>query len=81
MEISLSSITLRPFRLSDVKDLMTYGGDEQVTRNLRWTTLATKEEVFTFLKDVCIPHPWCRSICIDDRSIGFISVFPRSGDE
>ncbi|XP_062006791.1 uncharacterized protein LOC133723936 [Rosa rugosa] len=81
MEINLSSITLRPFRLSDVEDLMTYAGDEQVTLNLRWKTLTTKEEAFTFLKDVCIPHPWRRSICIDDRSIGFISVFPWSGDE
>ncbi|PRQ24533.1 putative ribosomal-protein-alanine N-acetyltransferase [Rosa chinensis] len=81
MEINLSSITLRPFRLSDVEDLMTYAGDEQVTQHLRWKTLTTKEEALTFLKDVCIPHPWRRSICIDDHSIGFISVFPWSGDE
>lgn len=74
-------ITLRPFKLTDVDDLMSYAGDDQVTRHLRWKTLTTKDEASTFIKDVCIPHPWRRSICIDDRSIGFISVFPGSGED
>lgn len=81
MEIELSEIILRPFKLTDVDDLMLYAGDNQVTRNLRWKTLTSKEEALTFIKDVCIPHPWRRSICIDDRSIGFITVFPGSGDD
>ncbi|XP_068317584.1 uncharacterized protein [Pyrus communis] len=74
-------IALRPFKLSDADDLMSYAGDDQVTRSLRWTTLTTKDEALTFIKDVCIPHPWRRSICIDDRSIGFVTVFPGSGDD
>ncbi|CAN6724788.1 unnamed protein product [Malus baccata var. baccata] len=74
-------ITLRPFKLSDADDLMSYAGDDQVTQSLRWKTLTTKDEALTFIKDVCIPHPWRRSICIDDRSIGFVTVFPGSGDD
>ncbi|KAM1038910.1 hypothetical protein ACFX13_034255 [Malus domestica] len=74
-------ITLRPFKLSDADDLMSYAGDDQVTRSLRWKTLTTKDEALTFIKDVCIPHPWRRSICIDDRSIGFVTVFPGSSDD
>lgn len=74
-------ITLRPFKLTDADDLMSYAGDDQVTRHLRWKTLTSKDEASTFITDVCIPHPWRRSICIDNRSIGFISVFPGSGED
>ncbi|XP_062084559.1 uncharacterized protein LOC133790800 [Humulus lupulus] len=84
MAIDLSKITLRPFNLRDVDDVMLFAGDDQVTRYLRRRTLTSKDEALTFLKDVCNPdhHHWHRSICIDDRSIGFISVFPvGSGDE
>ncbi|XP_059598857.1 uncharacterized protein LOC132255117 [Vitis vinifera] len=68
------SLTLRPFRVSDVDDLILWAGDEQVTRTIRWKTITSKEEALTFIKEVCIPHPFCRSICIDDRSIGFVYV-------
>ncbi|XP_062084558.1 uncharacterized protein LOC133790799 [Humulus lupulus] len=81
MEINPPKITLRPFNLTDVDDLMLFAGDDQVTQYLRWNTLTSKEEALTFIKEVCIPHPWRRSICIDDRSIGFISVFPGSGED
>ncbi|XP_015875483.2 uncharacterized protein LOC107412264 [Ziziphus jujuba] len=84
MEIHNSSkkvITLRPFKLTDADDMLSFAGDDQVTRNLRWKTLTSKDEALTFIKDVCIPHPWRRSICIDDRSIGFISVFQGSGED
>lgn len=40
-----------------------------------------KEEALTYLKEVAIPHPWRRSICIDDRSIGYVSVKPELGDD
>ncbi|GKE93598.1 acyl-CoA N-acyltransferases superfamily protein, partial [Tanacetum coccineum] len=60
-------------------DLLLYVGDDQVTKFLRWETLNTKDEALTFIKDVCIPHRWRRSICIDDRSIGFVSTFYDDG--
>lgn len=60
---------------------MLWAGDDQVTRSLRWKTVTSKEEALTFIRDVCIPHPWRRSVCIDDRSIGFVSIFPGSGDD
>ncbi|CAN6575535.1 unnamed protein product [Malus baccata var. baccata] len=75
-------IALRPFRLSDADDVLSFGGDDQVTRVLRgFKTLTTKDEALNFIKNVCIPHPWRRSICIDDRSIGFVTMFPGSGDD
>ncbi|KAK3011264.1 hypothetical protein RJ639_010615 [Escallonia herrerae] len=78
---SSPSITLRPFRLADAPDMMLWAGDDQVTRTLRWKTLTSIEEAVTFIEEVCIPHPWRRSICIDGRSIGFVSIFQGSGED
>ncbi|KAJ1417066.1 GNAT domain [Sesbania bispinosa] len=79
--VDLSRISLRPFKLSDVDDFLLWAGDDQVTRNIRWKTCGSREEALNFIRDVCIPHPWRRSICLDDRSIGFVSVKPWSGDD
>ncbi|KAK1440352.1 hypothetical protein QVD17_06177 [Tagetes erecta] len=73
------NVTLRPFRLSDADDLLQFAGDEQVTKFIRWQTLTTQAEALTFIKEVCIPHRWRRSICLNDRSIGFVSVFYDDG--
>lgn len=69
MAIDLSSISLRPFKLTDLDDFMSRAGEDQVTRFLRWKTSTSSEEALTFIKDVCIPRPWCQYICIDDRYI------------
>ncbi|OIT34975.1 hypothetical protein A4A49_53645 [Nicotiana attenuata] len=56
------------------------GSDDQVTLTTRWKTLTSKEEALIFIKEVCIPYPWRVSICIDDRSIGFLWViYPGRG--
>jgi RimJ/RimL family protein N-acetyltransferase len=81
IEINLSKITLRPYKISDVDDFLLYGGNEKVTRFTRWNTFTTKQEAVSYIRDYCIPHPYCRSICIDDRSIGFVIIMPRSGDD
>ncbi|XP_054804337.1 uncharacterized protein LOC129307413 [Prosopis cineraria] len=81
MAMDLTRITIRPFKLSDVDDFMLWAGDEQVTQNTRMDSIRSREEALTFIRDVCIPHPWRRSICIDERCIGMVSVSPCSGDE
>ncbi|KAK1581940.1 hypothetical protein Q3G72_010404 [Acer saccharum] len=78
---SSSTITLRPFKLSDVDDFIIWASDDRVTRYVTWKTFTSKEEALTHIKDVCIPHPWYRSICIRDRLIGFVWIYPGSGDE
>jgi RimJ/RimL family protein N-acetyltransferase len=80
-KVDLSRISLRPFKLTDVDDFMLWAGDDEVTKNIRWKTCNSREEALTFIKDVCIPHPWRHSICLNDRSIGFVSVYPWSGDD
>lgn len=81
MSVDLTRITLRPLKLSDVDDLTTWAGDDEVTLNTRMNPIKSKEEALTFIRDECIPHPWRRSICFDGRCIGIVSVTPCSGDE
>ncbi|KAI9194459.1 hypothetical protein LWI28_006230 [Acer negundo] len=76
-----SRISLRLFKLSDVDDLLKWASDDRVTRYLTWNSITTKEDALTYLETVVIPHPWRRSICLDDRSIGYISIRPESGDD
>ncbi|KAH9764941.1 N-acetyltransferase domain-containing protein [Citrus sinensis] len=76
-----SRISLRPYNLSDVDDFLLWASDDRVTRYLRWDTITSREEALAYLEMVAIPHPWRRSICLDDRSIGYISIKPESGDD
>ncbi|CAI0418026.1 unnamed protein product [Linum tenue] len=80
-----SRITLRPFKLTDVDDFLKYAGDKTATRYMRWNPITSREEALTHLETVAIPHPWRRSIGLldddEDRSIGYISIFPGSGDD
>uniref|UniRef100_A0A2C9UDH8 N-acetyltransferase domain-containing protein n=1 Tax=Manihot esculenta TaxID=3983 RepID=A0A2C9UDH8_MANES len=71
-------ISLRPFKLSDVDDFLKWASDDRVTWNLRWNSITTREEALDHLEKVAIPHTWRRSICLDDRSIGYVSF---SGDD
>ncbi|EEF45277.1 uncharacterized N-acetyltransferase p20 [Ricinus communis] len=76
-----SRISIRPFKLSDVDDFLKWASDDRVTWNLRWNSITSKEEALEHLEKVAIPHPWRRSICLDDRSVGYISVWQFSGDD
>lgn len=75
-----SRISLRPFNLSDAQDFLKWASDHRVTQYLRWNSMTTKEEAMAYIENVAIPHPWRRSICLDRRSIGYVSVKPESGD-
>ncbi|KAI3770362.1 hypothetical protein L6452_01491 [Arctium lappa] len=48
---SSTTLTLRPFKLSDADDLLQYAGDDQVTRFLRWETLTTRDEAYAYPTD------------------------------
>lgn len=76
-----TGLTLRPFELSDVHDFFKWASNPQVTRYLRWDTVTSKEEALSLLERTFMTHPWRRSICLDGRSIGYVSVRQGSGDE
>lgn len=75
-----SRISLRPFNCSDVNEFLKWASDDRVTRYLRWNTIASREEALEYIEKVAMPHPWRQSICLDDRSIGYVSIRPESGD-
>ncbi|OVA15510.1 GNAT domain [Macleaya cordata] len=74
--MDLSRITLRPFNLSDINDFMAWANDDHVIRFTGLNGFTSKEDGLRYLKEIAIPHPWRRSICLDDRSIGFVSIYP-----
>ncbi|CAN1129194.1 Uncharacterized N-acetyltransferase YoaA [Linum perenne] len=77
-----SRLTLRPFRESDVDDVWSYATNQELTRYTPWKKFKSKEELSSYIQSYCIPHPYCRSVCIDDRSIGLVTVCPGvRGDE
>ncbi|XP_044498314.1 uncharacterized N-acetyltransferase p20 [Mangifera indica] len=76
-----SRISLRPCKLSDVDDFLKWASDDRVTRYVRWNTITSREEALNYLEKVAIPHPWRRSICLDDRSIGYISIKQAGGED
>lgn len=79
--MDFSRISLRPFNLSDADDFLDWASDDRVTRYLRWNTITSKDEALAYIENVAIPHPWRRAICLDGRSIGYVSIKPGSGDD
>ncbi|MBA0740550.1 hypothetical protein Gogos_013745 [Gossypium gossypioides] len=76
-----SRISLRRFYLTDVDDFLKWASDDKVTRYLRWNTITSREEALSYLQKVAIPQTYCRSICLDDRFIGYVSIKPGSGND
>ncbi|EYU32738.1 hypothetical protein ABFS82_14G041000 [Erythranthe guttata] len=78
--MDLSRITLRPFNQSDAEDILSWIGDDRVTKSDRMKTLKSKEEALSFIGREST-NLWRRSICIEDRSIGMLTVYLGSDDE
>ncbi|CAN0841769.1 Uncharacterized N-acetyltransferase YoaA [Linum grandiflorum] len=38
--------------------------------------IKSKQDVESYIENFCIPHRWCRSLCIEDRSIGMLIITP-----
>ncbi|TYG55176.1 hypothetical protein ES288_D09G250600v1 [Gossypium darwinii] len=76
-----SRISLRRFHLPDVDDFLKWASDDKVTRYLRWNTITSREEALSYLQKVAIPQTYRRSICLDDRSIGYVSIKPGSSND
>nr|KJB36964.1 hypothetical protein B456_006G233400 [Gossypium raimondii] len=76
-----SRISLRRFHLPDVDGFLKWASDDKVTRYLRWNTITSREEALSYLQKVAIPQTYRRSICLDDRSIGYVSIKPGSGKQ
>ncbi|KAK6254921.1 hypothetical protein SCA6_016226 [Theobroma cacao] len=74
-------ITLRPYELSDVDDFMKWSCDDEVISRTRLRYFTSREDALNYLKEVVIPRPWCRAICLEGKPIGFIAFKPCSANE
>ncbi|KAL3505939.1 hypothetical protein ACH5RR_031321 [Cinchona calisaya] len=74
-------ITIRPIELSDVDDFVVWLTDDKVSRYCTWDTYTSREQALDYIKNIAIPHPWSKVICIENRAIGAISVTPNSGND
>nr|CAB3497894.1 unnamed protein product [Digitaria exilis] len=83
--VEMSQVTLRKFELSDVDAMMTWVSDPLVAAPCRWDPYESTEPVLAFLRDVVLPHPWFRAICLagdgnsgEPRPVGALSVSPTA---
>ncbi|KAF3786135.1 hypothetical protein EJ110_NYTH26082 [Nymphaea thermarum] len=63
-------ITLRPFELTDLSDVMAWVADDRVAQGCRWDAFHSREDGQSFLESSLIAHPWARAICLSGRPIG-----------
>ncbi|KAK8308324.1 hypothetical protein V6Z12_D02G050000 [Gossypium hirsutum] len=75
------NLSLRPLQVSDVDDFMVWASDEKVTHFCTWEPYTNREDGLNYIKNIVVPHPWLRAICIDDRPVGAISVSANSGND
>ncbi|KAK7308855.1 hypothetical protein RJT34_05139 [Clitoria ternatea] len=76
--IDLTQISLRPFKLSDLDDLMVWTTDEKVAKFCTWEPYTSKEDGINFIQNMATKFMWCRAICLNDRAIGCISLASNS---
>ncbi|POO02134.1 FkbH domain containing protein [Trema orientale] len=77
--VDFRRISLRPFDVADIDDYMAWAPSEGVSRFCSWEPNFSREEGMKRLKSMIFYHPWIRSICLDGKSIGEISVKGFSG--
>ncbi|KAL8229247.1 hypothetical protein R6Q57_014147 [Mikania cordata] len=76
-----TELSIRPFVVTDADDFFSWASDDRVTQYLRLNTINDRDQALKYLKEVAIPHPWRRSICLANKSIGYVSVKPESGPD
>ncbi|CAI9118434.1 OLC1v1020005C1 [Oldenlandia corymbosa var. corymbosa] len=76
-----SDISLRLLDLSDADDFMEWFTDEKVAKFCSWDCFVSKEDAINYVADFVIPHPWYRAICLKNKPIGSISVWPFRGKD
>lgn len=63
-KVTVDEVTLRKFELSDVDAMMAWASDPRVAAVCRWEPYESTEPLLAFIRDVVLPHPWFRAICL-----------------
>ncbi|ONK65030.1 uncharacterized protein A4U43_C07F32740 [Asparagus officinalis] len=80
-KIPTTNITLRLFRPSDADEFMAWESDDRVMKFVRRDLCTTKESATEYITTYVANHPFCRAICIGDRPVGWVSVWPAPGED
>ena len=78
--IEVQRISLRLFEPSDIDDFMAWASNEDVSRFCSWEPGFGREVGLDLLSRRMFFSRWIRSICLDGKSIGEISVTGTGGD-
>jgi RimJ/RimL family protein N-acetyltransferase len=79
--IDLTKITLRPFHLSDIDDIMVWSTDEKVAKFCSWEPYTSKDDAINFIESIETKFLRCKAICHNDRAIGCMLLFASSLDD
>lgn len=74
-----AKITLRNFYEDDVESFLEWAGDNNVASFSTWDTFVSKERARDFLKNVAMPHPWFKAVCLNEKPIGSIIIVKGKG--
>ena len=79
--VDFGRISLRPFDLTDIDDFIAWASNDEISRFCAWGPNLSLEEGTVLLQQRIFFDQWTRSICLDGKSIGEISVrgFSSSG--
>ncbi|XP_047340385.1 uncharacterized N-acetyltransferase p20-like [Impatiens glandulifera] len=69
-----SDITLRLLDISDVDDFMTWITDDRLKHFWSGNNFQTRIDALDYIRKVIIPHYWYRSICLNNRPIGAVTI-------
>jgi ribosomal-protein-alanine N-acetyltransferase len=72
-------ISLKKLTSKDLDYFWTWGSDSKVTQNLFWDAYSSKEAAAKFLNEIAETHPYFKSICIDGKPIGAITIDQGKG--
>jgi RimJ/RimL family protein N-acetyltransferase len=75
----VQNITLKPFTSADIDDFMKWATDDEVTKYMMWDTYHSRNEAILFFTNIVEKHPWFKSICLDGKVIGSITLDKGKG--
>lgn len=76
-----SIVSLRPLRATDLDAFLTWAGDPEVTKSLRWDHYTDRRVAEKFLIEIAEKHPWFMAICVEGIPVGAITLDKGSGED
>ncbi|PKU73902.1 uncharacterized protein LOC110106901 [Dendrobium catenatum] len=74
-----TTVSLRPFDLSDLDDFWVWASDKDVASNCGWEAYTSKDELRRFMEENVLPSPWFRAIIVSGRPVGQVLLMSSEG--